>query len=238
VEHYNKLSGTSGVNLGALPVVVKEPLGKVECLAFLDDGSTATLIEENIAKQIGLEGVNEPFCMKTITSVKHHANSKLCGLTISGAWDNSKQYSMEGAGTIDTLDLDVMREDSEDLKNKWPYLSKLPLPSFNEKLKMLIEMKHCFYAASRQIISAASDQQLPFKCRLRWSVGGQQGADSAKKESFFHLCENQSSDDNLHQLVNHSFFTELRSKGVCRKAKVTRGSPSVGNYEENDYACW
>jgi len=56
VEHHIKLSGTSGVILRALPVVVKGPLESVECLAFLNDGSTRTLIEENVAKQIGLEG--------------------------------------------------------------------------------------------------------------------------------------------------------------------------------------
>jgi len=69
VENQNKLSDMSGVILGALPVVIKGPLGSVECLAFLDDGSTGTLLEENIANQIGLDGVIEPFCLKTMTSI-------------------------------------------------------------------------------------------------------------------------------------------------------------------------
>jgi len=192
VEHHNKLSGTSGVILSALPVVIKGPLGSVECLAFLDDGSTGTLLEESIAKEVGLDGVQEPFCMKTMTSTKQHADSKMCNLTISGAWEGAEQYCMDGVRTVQDLDLGVMNQDGLELKRKYPYLSRVPLPSFHEKPKMLIGKRHCFYTASRQVVGPAPDQPLALKCRLGWSVGGQLGTSSCWKENCFHICEEKS----------------------------------------------
>jgi len=85
VKHHNKFSVTSGVILSALPVVINGPYGCVECLAFLDDGSTGS----------------------NASCSKKDRTSKLCNLTVSGGWEIAEQYCMEGVRTVKELDLDV-----------------------------------------------------------------------------------------------------------------------------------
>jgi len=94
----------------------------------------------------------------------------LCNITISGAWETAEKYSMEGVRTVKEPDLDVMKQDSYELRRKYAHLSNIPLPSFSEKPKILIGKRHCFFTASRQVVGPTPHQPLALKCRLGWSV--------------------------------------------------------------------
>ncbi|XP_030375188.1 uncharacterized protein LOC115624589 isoform X2 [Scaptodrosophila lebanonensis] len=52
----------NNILLKTIPVIIHGPTGDKEDLAFLDGGSTATLLDMQTARDVGIKGKAEPFC--------------------------------------------------------------------------------------------------------------------------------------------------------------------------------
>ena len=80
------------------------PRGKVETFAFLDDGSSLTLIEESIAEGIGVDGVKTPLCLLWTANVTRvESESKQMSLIISGA--GGRKHKLDEVQTVKELSL-------------------------------------------------------------------------------------------------------------------------------------
>jgi len=102
-----------------------------------------------------------------------------------------------------------MSQDADQLKNKWDYLERVPLPSFKEKPRILTGKLHCYLTHTRQTVETSPDKPMAFKCRLGWSMGGPDNNGSGKYvERCFHTCATVHFDDILHQMVKKNFSTE------------------------------
>ncbi|XP_047993895.1 uncharacterized protein LOC125232313 [Leguminivora glycinivorella] len=58
------------VLLKVLPVTVSGPKGTAHIFAFLDDGSTLSMIDQDVADEIGAVGQDEPLCIRGIQRLK------------------------------------------------------------------------------------------------------------------------------------------------------------------------
>ncbi|XP_063383582.1 uncharacterized protein LOC134669897 [Cydia fagiglandana] len=67
------VSSTPNFNvlLKVLPVTVTGPKGTAQIFAFLDDGSTLSMIDQDVADEIGAVGEDEPLCLRGIRNLKH-----------------------------------------------------------------------------------------------------------------------------------------------------------------------
>lgn len=87
--------------LKIIPVQVSGPGGRVNTYALLDDGSTVTLVDAKIAKQISAEGPLEPLQLETISDNFSSGSSRRITLTIRG---QDQQFDIQ-AHTIENLKL-------------------------------------------------------------------------------------------------------------------------------------
>ncbi|XP_041771232.1 uncharacterized protein LOC121593163 [Anopheles merus] len=77
----------------------------VETLAFLDEGSSLTLVEAALAEQLGLKGDPDPLELHWTSDVKRNeATSRRVSLQIS-AKGGERRYSIAAAHTINKLSL-------------------------------------------------------------------------------------------------------------------------------------
>ncbi|XP_063618732.1 uncharacterized protein LOC134791614 [Cydia splendana] len=67
------VSSTPNFNvlLKVLPVTVTGPKGTAQIFAFLDDGSTLSMMDQDVADEIGAVGEDEPLCLRGIRNLKH-----------------------------------------------------------------------------------------------------------------------------------------------------------------------
>src|SRR5207237_2264101 len=99
-------------------------------------GSEYKIIDENLAKELGLEGENVPLAYKTIDNAGT-IQSKLVDVEIQNI-SNKRSYMLDGVYTFPKLDLYGGTLRKAEL-NKWKHLKNLKLPTYeNCKPKIII----------------------------------------------------------------------------------------------------
>lgn len=120
------------VLLKILPVKLKAEGGvTLNTFALLDDASTVTLLDENIADFMKLKGPVYPLSMQwTNDQTQQQGDSRVVSLTISGK--NSKSFQLRHVRTIKKLSLPTQTFDAEDLQRKYPYLKNYQISSMTD----------------------------------------------------------------------------------------------------------
>lgn len=93
-------SKTNKILFRVLPVTLHSERASVNTLAFLDEGSSVTLIDDLLAKDLQLSGAAAPLCLKwTGETTKNESNSKRVSFTISNQCEVGKRYKIMNART-------------------------------------------------------------------------------------------------------------------------------------------
>jgi len=78
---------------------------EVDTFAFLDEGSSVTLIDESFFKRLNISGPPEPICMQwTNQTTKIEGNSVRCNIRVAGA-GATKSYWLNNVHTVKNLGL-------------------------------------------------------------------------------------------------------------------------------------
>jgi hypothetical protein len=199
----------SQVLLRVLPVLLKGPKGNVEVHALCDEGSTVTLLEEDIADLLGLQGPQQSLCLQFLgKDGKKMENSRKVEVQIQGLQKNCKSFSLSNVRTVKGLGLSSQMVDVEQLKSQHQYLRSIPLPAMREVTPvLLLGADHFRLITPRKVVEGTSTGPVATECLLGWSVGGDsRRRGKATSNPSYHLCE--SGDDELHRLVKESFTKE------------------------------
>lgn len=203
-----------------VPVRLYGPNSCVETLAFLDEGSSVTLLDQEIANQLNLEGPMEDLCLRWTGDVfRTEENSRRVTLSISGRPPNSRQYKLSGVRTVQKLDLPVQSLKDDQIEG-FSYLQDLPIDYYqNEKPKVLIGLDNYKLGLTLDIREGGWHEPMATKTRLGWSVYGPTGVENhlgVASNSVLHMCE-CNNDATLHQLVKQYF--SLENVGVRSTSK-------------------
>ena len=76
-----------------VPVTLEGPEGKIETHAFLDSGSTVTIIRDDLARRLRLQGYSDPLCSKWMNRMTYEdKTSRRVSVTITG---DSESYKLK-----------------------------------------------------------------------------------------------------------------------------------------------
>lgn len=195
--------------------------------AFLDDGSTLTMMERQIAEKLGLVGEDENLHLQWTKGITRTERALKCDVTISGI-NRKNRFVLNNVYCVPNLDLAPSSQDGDDLSSRYRHLRGLPLPTFqNVKPGLLIGLEHATLLGGRSVIEGKEDEPLASNTKLGWIVYGRHSiADvrisgkTIEKQGFqqTHLrlgkC-NDTDDRQLHELVK-SFFS-VENLGVAAK---------------------
>ncbi|GBO99941.1 hypothetical protein EVAR_74302_1 [Eumeta japonica] len=98
--------------LKIIPVRVAGPKKEIDTYALLDDGSTVTLIDSDLAQQLGARGRNEPLHIEAIAKTKVEMKTSRCvPIKLRGASNSQQIY----ARTIENLQLSPQAVTKQDI---------------------------------------------------------------------------------------------------------------------------
>lgn len=192
-----------------IPITIHGERKSIHTFAFLDDGSELTLIDGELACQLGVSGPVAPLCMQWTGDVtRSESNSQLVQLRISGRGSN-KLFPLKDVHTVTDLNLPSQTLCFEEMKKNYLHLNGIPVQSYsNAKPQLLIGLNNASLNTSLKIREGRVNEPVAAKTRLGWSVYGNNNRNSVKTNSqHVHLCK-QSSDDSLHQLVQNFFCVD------------------------------
>ncbi|XP_065075283.1 uncharacterized protein LOC135699027 [Ochlerotatus camptorhynchus] len=218
---------SSSVLFRYLPVVLSGPGKEVHTYAFLDEGSALTLLDQELADELKLDGTSSPLCLRwTGGTQRYEKNSRIVKLHVSTRHHEAKKFHLEDVRTVNELKLPHQTLDFDELVRLYPHLKGLPIESYHDaRPRILIGMKHAQLGLTLKSREGELGQPIAMKTRLGWTVCG--GLCTGETPNMFHYtfhvrsC-NEESDENLHLAMKEYF--SLDSLGVIKPAKVLLAS--------------
>lgn len=126
-----------------LPVKLRGPKGSIEILAFMDDGSKISLLEEEVANKIGLKGLTNHLRLGWIGGKTTNEVSKKVDFEIRGSEKNKEYFNMRKVFTTKNLELPPQSLNLESFRKQFPVLNKMRIEDYiNAAPKMLIGLPH------------------------------------------------------------------------------------------------
>ncbi|XP_055841072.1 uncharacterized protein LOC129908525 [Episyrphus balteatus] len=169
----------------------------VDTFAFLDDGSSLTMLEKDVFDELGLQGEPEELTLQCTKGVIRSENSLRTILEVSGV-NKKKRHCLKNVYTVKDLDFPSQSIDVSYLMGMYPHLRGLPLK----------DLRH-----------GKDKEPCAVQTLLGWIVYGNANSTSTEANVFcthqvsrptmkflFHDAIKQ--DESLHDLVKRHFTTE------------------------------
>ncbi|XP_062538796.1 uncharacterized protein LOC134207091 [Armigeres subalbatus] len=201
-----------------LPVSLHGNGKTIRTYAFLDDGSSRTLVEAKVAAELGVTGNVHPLCLQWTSGVERvEDESQLIKLQISGT-TNTTRFDLKEVHTVKSLNLPAQSLAFSELTNQFPHLQGLPVQSYATAVPtILIGLDNSFVMATRKSREGIRGSPIAAKTRLGWTVYGSTCGEVVQStHQLFHISV-RSPDQELHDLVKE--FFALESAGAVTSTK-------------------
>ncbi|XP_055641601.1 uncharacterized protein LOC129778611 [Toxorhynchites rutilus septentrionalis] len=209
-SHTHRYLGSS-VLFRIVPVTLYGQTGVVNTYAFLDEGSSLTLIEGDIAEQIGASGTIQPLCLRwTGNTSRIEETSKIINITVGGV-GSEKRFNMINVRTVSSLNLPSQTFRMEEAVKQFGRLKQLPIKSYKNAVpRLLIGLDNLNLSVPLKSREGKGEGPVAVKTRLGWCVYGKQSLGVANQYNL-HVCECSSNKD-LQDAVKQLY--ELEEVGV------------------------
>ncbi|KAL7735877.1 hypothetical protein ACLKA6_017873 [Drosophila palustris] len=199
---------TQQVLLKMVPVTVHGPNGEKKILAFLDEGSTTTMLDMSIAREVGILGKEEPFCFGWTGGLyRYEQNAETANIQISG---NSQTHNLQNVRLVKDLDLPTQQINYQEIQEQYPYTKMANLHKLdNPKPMLLIGQQHGKLITSQSVINTEANGPIMSKTKLGWVMHGPVKSKTAGLN--FACCH--ITDDHLKDMLQSQF--SLEGFGVC-----------------------
>ncbi|XP_055698480.1 uncharacterized protein LOC129798943 [Phlebotomus papatasi] len=106
VVHVNAQATVPRMLMKILPVYVTGPRGTIKVYAFLDEGSTITMVKDTLADRMGLTGPNKPLRFQGASGLPQIDNtSKSVEMKIRGTFSHAREYTLYNVRTMKEMSL-------------------------------------------------------------------------------------------------------------------------------------
>ena len=161
----------SQVFLNIVPVRISAGKKTVCCFAFLDQGSTTSLCDERLLKELDITGEKTSFTLSTLNNSAAQVGSKV-DLMISSLSD-SGNLRLKNVLSVNKLPVRPNQPLEHRGKACWPHLQKLKIPhSENQEVMLLIgvDTPEAFWIEDE--IRGKPGEPYAIKTMLGWSLIG------------------------------------------------------------------
>ncbi|XP_072936553.1 uncharacterized protein [Epargyreus clarus] len=210
---------TAKAYLKMVPVELYGPKGAARILALLDEGSTVTLLDSTVARQIGLNGPVEALTLETVggKTISKQDSMKI-NIRLKGM-HQTKKRTITGARTIDDINLTPQRLEIrriEECAHLKPMSKQLYYEE--ESPKLLIGQDNWELIVSRATRKGKRGQPVASLTYLGWVLHGSDGA--ASRPVNFVTCAHVSSiEEDLEKVIKEHFAVE--SLGIQPRRPTT-----------------
>ncbi|XP_055604514.1 uncharacterized protein LOC129752769 [Uranotaenia lowii] len=190
-----------------IPITVYGNGKSIDTVAFIDEGSSLTLIEESLVNELNIKGTPQALCLQWTGNMSRiEKDSEIVDLVISGI--NQQKTNMKETRTVKRLSLPTQTLDYEYLANKYRHLKGLPVGSYvNAVPRILIGVNNLHLTVPLRVKEGQSDEPKAAKTRLGWCIYGGAKSESNIPSISFHACECLK-DETLHSMVRNFISQE------------------------------
>lgn len=208
-----------------MPVTLFAGNLSLQTLAFLDEGSSSTLVDEVVAKRLKLTGELEPLIVTWTGGIKRHENCSRKIRFMLSANGCEKQFTLDDARTMSELMLPKQCVRFSEITARYPHLSDLPVADHSlEDPKILLGLNNLHLFAPLE--SRVGNPGEPLASR--WTVYGPE-IHRSTTETFVNLHSiKPASNQELHEVGVTSFGVpesaeDQRARTILQETTVRIG---------------
>lgn len=196
-----------------VPVVLHGPRQDIRTYALLDEGSSVSLIDSDLADELQLEGISSTLKVQWFDKQSAVASSRSVSLDVSGEAPDARRYTISNLRTIKDLMLPTQSVDRAAILQRNPHLQDVPFGSYVGALpKILLGLDNHHLGLPRQFrTSPEEDGIVAANTKLGWVVYGSDEIGTLPGASLLHISEIADQSQHLaylHELVKEHFTTE------------------------------
>ncbi|XP_055605754.1 uncharacterized protein LOC129753928 [Uranotaenia lowii] len=209
----------SSILFRIIPVILHYGRTTIKTTAFLDDGSSATLVEQSLADELGVVGQKEPLTITWTADVSRvEENSMRMNLKISSCDDN-ELWCLNGTRTVNELKLPKQSMCFEDLIEKHAHLRGLPIQSYSgTRPGLLIGLNNLHLMAPLETKMGDIGDPIAVRSKLGWAIYGPVGRQHSHNDSEFFGVHVEVSNEELHDLIKLQYTLEEATVSVVRES--------------------
>ncbi|XP_041773788.1 uncharacterized protein LOC121594522 [Anopheles merus] len=199
--HYNDVR----VYYQIVPITVRNGSVAMKTFAFLDAGSSLTLMEEDLANKLGLQGRQYPLTMTwTQNLTVEQDTSRRVQLTIVN--DQGKEFLLKEVRTVKNLQLPQQTIDTNRLLALYPHLKGIKIESFtNAYPTILIGLSHSHLIMPLDRRMGRPEEPMAIKTKLGWIIFGNEYTQPATRSDHFMVHKNE---EIMNRMIQQYFSTE------------------------------
>lgn len=206
----------SGATLFRIVPVTLSSKGKsIDTYAFLDEGSSLTMVDECVANELDIPGTPESLCLRwTSNQVREEHDSRIISLQISSRAIGSRKYTLRDVRTVQSLSLPNQTVSATELQHKYSHLRGTLLDGYQAAVpRILIGVDNWKLGLPLEIREGKWTEPVATRTRLGWTVHGNNKSYSDTTSSAtvlhnsFHACR-CNPDKDLHLMVKDFFSME------------------------------
>lgn len=169
--HY---SSQKDVLLKYIPVTVFGKGKAIKTYAFLDSGSTSTIIEHSLWRELDLDGKKSPLRISWTDGQKRcEANSMVFSAKIASSQNPGQSFILPEIHTVKTLDLPAQSISAAKLAEHFSHLSDLPIVSYSDvKPRILLGVDSSRLESPFDFREGDENEPMAMLTRLGWVVYG------------------------------------------------------------------
>ncbi|XP_055604354.1 uncharacterized protein LOC129752604 [Uranotaenia lowii] len=228
VVHHVHQSSFPSLLYRVIPITLHNGSLSVDAFAFIDEGSSITMLEKSLAEKLQLNGHSHPLCLQWTSNVTRIENdSKRVTFEISGI-NKSKRYKVSNIGTTNSLNLPTQSLPFEELKSRFSHLRGIPVDGYeNASPQLLIGVDNLRLVVPLKAREGEVGDPTAVRTRLGWCVYGGKRDESTPTFSY-HICDCQH-DSSLDEAVKtyltldevgSKVFTPVLSDEDTRATKI------------------
>lgn len=179
-DDYDDNHNHSSIYYQIIPVTLMNGNKQIETYAFMDSGSSVSLIDSKITKYLEVKGKYEPMELTWTNGNSRKENSMKVELKIMGP--NGKSFLLRDLRTAKNLSLPTQSIDAAAIKNQFSYLNDAELQSYKKAVPtILLGLPHANLFKATEEKSRSFNEPIARLTKLGWILFG------SYKESFIEI---------------------------------------------------
>ncbi|XP_053691672.1 uncharacterized protein LOC128740170 [Sabethes cyaneus] len=179
----------------------------LDVVAFLDEGSSYSLMDSSVAKKLKLSGAWKPILIKWTAGMSRlESESRCIDLSIS-AKGSEEKFLLRNVHTVQQLQLPEQKVRFAEVTTRFKHLHDLPVECDQDgPPKILIGLKHLHVYAPLESRVGEPGEPIAVRTKLGWTIYGPQNCDEGQVG--FAGTHSVFTDQDLHELLRSHYTME------------------------------
>ncbi|XP_062703806.1 uncharacterized protein LOC134286238 [Aedes albopictus] len=217
---------TSAVLFRVVPITLHNGTRNMDSFAFLDEGSSHTLIDASVTRSLGIVGIAEPLELTWTSNVNRKENlSERVDLVIS-ARGAQERFKLSDARTVAALNLPKQNLQMDEMASRFKHLRDVPMASFqNAEPKVLIGLRNLELLVPIESRVGRPNEPIAVRSVLGWTIYGPSGMNPDARPFFGIHGHKTIAERELNEMIRQQFVLEdtgISPSPLPESAEITR----------------